>query len=46
MHQVSKASVACAVLLWTAGAARMAEGQSVEVPGIARIESNVPVAPP
>jgi hypothetical protein len=37
---------ACAFLLWAACPASAGEGPAVEVPGITRIESNVPVAPP
>jgi len=36
----------CAVLLVVACPASAGEGQAVEVPGIVRIESNVPVSPP
>jgi len=44
--RLCKLSFACVVLLRVACPASAAEGQAVEVPGISRIESNVPVAPP
>lgn len=44
--QLGTLPVACAVLLVVACPASAGEGQAVEVPGIVRIESNVPVPPP
>ncbi|HZT28869.1 MAG TPA: hypothetical protein VFA33_03230 [Bryobacteraceae bacterium] len=48
MRLASGKILACMVLLWAACAPRgsAAEQESAEAPGITRIESNVPVAPP
>ena len=44
--QLTRFLFVCAVLMGAACPTLAADGQAVEVPGITRIESNVPVAPP